>query len=281
MGRKRKPFTSRRWKKRLAYTKEKVRNVCCIIFMEDLEASGHTYYDLLEYLASLHMECSCSCVHDSDLWTGPDVASWCEQHIDPLTGDVCLEDMGMHKEGEGEDAHVVLDDADKLANVPYVGKAKKPHVHLLLKGPSQQNAEWWSDLFAGLMEIRPTMWEKCLSVPGLMRYFAHLDDPDKYQYGIFGVQGFGGIDLSPLVKTDEIRKTELHGEVLAFLQANPDMRYFDELVDALTEDLDMSMYVKSTGAYWVSYIQGRNLRRRNKREEAKEAKEKKKNADDD
>lgn len=260
-----KPFVSRRWKKRLAYSHEKVRNVCCIIYLEDLERSGHTYYDLLGYLASLHLECACSCVHEHDLWTATDVLDWCDQRIDPLTGDVCLEDMGMHKEGEGDEAYVVLDDEEKLKTVPFVGKPKKAHVHVLLKGPSQQNSKWWTDLFAGLMPMRETIWEKCLSVPGNMRYFGHLDDPDKYQYGIYGIQGFGGIDMSCLVRVDEIRKTEIHGEILAWLTSNPNMRYFNDLVDRYSSDVDYSMYIKASSAYWVAYLSARSYKLRDQK----------------
>ena len=56
--------------------------------MEDLEKAGTDYFGLLRYIASLHIEACVSPVHDRDTFTSEDVRTWCEQHIDPDTGDL-------------------------------------------------------------------------------------------------------------------------------------------------------------------------------------------------
>ena len=92
-------------RERLANTGEAVRNVICLIYMEDLLEAGKTYGDLLNYLDSLHCKAVCSPIHDRDHFTGQDVLDWCERHIDDQTGDL---------------------DVNYVDSAPYVGKEKKP-----------------------------------------------------------------------------------------------------------------------------------------------------------
>lgn len=223
-----------RYRKRLATTGEKVRNVLVLIYIEDLEAAGATYWDLLAYVAALHIEACVSPVHDHDTFTGEDVRRWCEQHIDPDTGDL---------------------DVNYLHDAPYVGKPKKPHVHLLFKSSNQHDAFWWSDLMSGLLDIRPTMWDKCLSVNGSIRYFAHLDDPDKYLYSPFDIHGFAGIDMSALVKVDDKTRTELFNVAYDMINIHG-CNYFFEMIDAAqsTGDAELVAYIRGTHSVWCQYL---------------------------
>lgn len=231
-----------RYRKRLSATGEKVRNVIVLIYLEDLEDAGATYGDLLAYLDSLHMECCVSPIHDRDHFTGEDVRTWCEQRIDPETGDL---------------------DLKYLDAAPYVGKKKKPHVHVLFKGPSQQNAFWWSELMSGLLDIRPTMWDKCFSVRGSMRYWAHMDSPEKAQYSPYDIHGFGGINMSPLIEQDATRGDELAGAVHDMITKH-NCRYFHEVVDLAYEvgDSDLVNYLRGQGSFWNYYMTSRASKRR-------------------
>lgn len=223
-----------KYRKRLSATGEKVRNVLVLIYMEDLEKAGTDYFGLLRYIASLHIEACVSPVHDRDTFTSEDVRSWCEQHIDPDTGDL---------------------DMNYVDSAPYVGKPKKPHCHVLMKIHGQQNAYWWSDLMSGLLDIRPTMWEKCLSISGSMRYWAHMDDPDKAQYSPYDIVGFGGIDLSPLTKVDDRTKTELVGVIYDMVNQHG-CRYFYQLMDLAQEagDSELVSYLRGSYSLWQTYL---------------------------
>lgn len=231
-----------KYRKRISATGEKVRNVIVLIYIEDLEAAGTDYFGLLEYLASLHMECCCSPIHNRDKFTGEDVRTWCEQHIDSETGDL---------------------DVKYVDNAPYVGKPKKPHVHVLFKGPSQQNAEWWSNLMAGLLEIRVTMWDKCLSVKGSIRYWCHMDDPNKAQYSKFDVMGFAGIDLSPLDRIDTRSANQLADVVYDMIQ-DYNLMYFHELMDTAAKfgDEELMGYLRGSHALWKGYLGSKAQKRR-------------------
>lgn len=169
-------------KKRLSDTGAKVRNVIGLMYIEDLDAVGKTYGDLLAYLDAKHCRAVVSPVHDRDTFTRQDVFDWCERHIDPETGDL--------------DEHYI--DA-----APYVGKPKKPHVHIGILSKTQRNAYEWSDFMSGLLKMRPSVWEKMEDYDGFTRYCAHLDSPEKARYSAFDIVGIAGADLSCLLKTDE------------------------------------------------------------------------------
>ena len=81
------------YKPRLSETGEKVRNVVCLIYLEDLEKVGKTYFDLLGYLDHIHVVAVCSPLHDRDTFSPEDVLDWCLRHIDSETGD-CLGAQG-------------------------------------------------------------------------------------------------------------------------------------------------------------------------------------------
>lgn len=169
-------------RKRLYQTGKKVRNSICLIYVEQLEKAGKTYGDLIAYLDSLHCKAVVSPIHDRDTFASQDVFAWCERHIDPETGDVGTQ---------------YLDDA------PYVGKPKKPHIHLGILSKSQRNAQEWSEYMSGIVDIAPSMWEKMEDFEGFTRYCAHMDSPEKAQYSAFDIVGIAGVDLSCLLKTDE------------------------------------------------------------------------------
>lgn len=199
----------RRVRPRLSQTGAKVYNFLCLVYLEDLEAYGATYGDLLAYLDSLHVKCAVSPVHDRDFFTADDVWSWCERHVDPETGDL---------------------DMKYVDRAPYVGKHKKPHVHLLFKMTRQQSAQEMTELMSGLLEIRPSIWEKCMDPVGSLRYFAHLDSPDKASYSAYDIHGFGGIKLDALVLDDSKSKMHALTDEVAELIDKNGVRYFYQLV---------------------------------------------------
>lgn len=169
-------------KKRLCNTNQKVRNVIGLIYVENLEKAYKSYGDLVAYLDSKHCRAVVSPIHDRDTFTSQDVFDWCERHIDPETGDL---------------------DEQYIDDAPYVGKPKKPHIHIGILSKTQRTAQEWSEFMSGLIDMNPSIWEKMEDFQGFTRYCAHLDSPNKAQYSAFDIVGIAGVDLSCLLKTDE------------------------------------------------------------------------------
>lgn len=247
----------RKVKPRLATTGKKVRAVIGLIYLEDMcsfegcddgeteRRIQHTYGELLCFLDSLHCECCVSPVHDRDKFTSQDVWDWCSMHIDPETGDL---------------AEKYIDQA------PYVGKPKKPHVHLYVKtGGQQLNAQQWTELFEPFCYVRPTIWDQPVSFTGIVRYMAHMDSPNKAQYSPMDIHGFGGIDLSCLVKVDDTRGVTLSMQVHDLIKVNR-ITYFYQLVDCAyeTADLELVSYVKGSSGMWAAYLSSKSQHLRDK-----------------
>lgn len=232
------------YRKRLAETGEAVRNVIVIIWMEELENLGKGYYDLVAYMDALHIEACISPVHDKDVWDSQAVLDWCSMRIDPETGDL--------KE-------------DYIDKAPYVGKTKKSHIHMLIKGPSQQKATWWSELMSGLIpDMNPMRWDKCFSIKGSMRYWAHMDSRDKYRYSEWDIIGIAGIDLSSLSKRDDKTNDELANMVYDLIKIYK-CEYYYEVLDIANDlgDAELVSYIRGTHSLWRSYLDSKIARAKN------------------
>lgn len=245
------------WKPRprMATTGEKARNILGLVYIEDLEKAGHTYGDLLAYLDGMTCQCACSPVHDKDRFTSEDVRKWCEMHIDPETGDL---------------------DTAYVDSAPYVGKPKKPHVHLVFKFKGPMTANELTERMAGLLPLRPTIWEKCLDVDSTLMYFAHMRSPQKAQYSAYDIHGFGGIDLSCLSKTNDVEKANTFRDIWQYVQDNQVKTYHTLVNIAMkTGSYDWINCIKGNGSTWRAYFQSQREERMDKaakkRQERKDA----------
>ena len=231
------------YRKRLSETGEKVRNVIVIVWLEELLKNGYDYYDLVAYLDGLHIPAAVSPVHDKDTWDSNSVLDWCTMHIDPMTGDL---------------------DERYLDDAPYVGMPKKPHIHLLFKGPSQQDAFWWTEVIAPLLpDMKPTRWDKCYSVNGSLRYWAHMDSAGKHRYSEWDIVGIAGIDLSVLSKRDDRTNQALRNVCHELIRKN-NVKYFFQLVDAAYDlgDGELVSYLGGSHAYWRGYLGSVRMKRK-------------------
>ena len=226
------------YRKRLSETGEKVRNVLVIVWLEELEKAGKGYYDLVAFLDSIHMPSAISPIHNKDVWDSQGVLDWCSQHLDPTTGDVSL---------------------DCLDRAPYVGMTKKPHIHVLMQAASQQDANWWSELMRGLnLDVNPCRWDKCISLEGSKRYWAHMDSPDKHRYSEWEIVSIAGCDLSCLSKRDQKETEALANDVQDAIKFYR-IKYYHELLDTVYElgDAELTSYVRGTHSLWCNYLRSK------------------------
>lgn len=77
------------------------------------------------------------------------------------------------------------------------GEPKKPHWHILLMFGSMKSIEQVKELVEPLNCPLPI---KVHNAKSLVRYMAHLDNPEKHQYNISDVKSHGGVDVADLLK---------------------------------------------------------------------------------
>ena len=77
------------------------------------------------------------------------------------------------------------------------GEPKKPHYHVLVRFESLKSEEQVISLYSYLNGTKPIV---CQSVRGSVRYFCHLDNPEKYQYDVNDIKTFNSFDVSEVNK---------------------------------------------------------------------------------
>jgi len=94
------------------------------------------------------------------------------------------------------------------------GTPKKPHWHILLMFEGKKSFEQIKEITDSLSCPIP---QKVASVKGLVRYMAHMDNPDKHQYSQSDIIGHGGVDLAELLKPTSSTRYQLIGEMMDYV----------------------------------------------------------------
>jgi hypothetical protein len=97
------------------------------------------------------------------------------------------------------------------------GEVKKAHLHILLMFESVKDYE---QVKAITDSLNATIPQKCNGARGLVRYMAHLDNPEKHQYSVSGILGHGGADVSELLKPSSSERYVLIREMIQFVRDN-------------------------------------------------------------
>ena len=109
------------------------------------------------------------------------------------------------------------------------GEPKKPHWHVILLYDCVKTFEQVKGLTDKLNAPIP---QKCGGVKGLVRYMAHLDNPEKAQYSIGDIVGHGGVDIASLLKPSSSERYQLIAEMMDFVQEQNILEMEDLLIFA-------------------------------------------------
>lgn len=108
---------------------------------------------------------------------------------------------------------------------------KKPHWHVVLVFQGKKS---YHQVLEITQSINATNPQKVNNLQGLIRYFVHLDNPEKTQYDVKNIKSVGiNAELEMLGQTDFDEK--LKSEILDFIRDNDFTEYCD-LLDFLQGD---------------------------------------------
>lgn len=160
------------------------------------------------------------------------------------------------------------------------GTVKKSHWHILLKFGSKKSYRQVDNIV-----------KECLHGPnpqvvhdlkGMIRYFVHIDNPEKYQYNREDLVEHGGFDIGNAFASSSIERYELIHEMIDFVREN-EIEEISELIDYAVENrfddwfpllADNSLKIMDT------YIKNVHFSKRDKRREEEMKNEKQKQLDD-
>lgn len=119
------------------------------------------------------------------------------------------------------------------------GELKKAHYHVLLAFDSVKS---YSQVLDITTSLNATIPQKVESVVGLIRYFVHIDNPEKYQYDIKDMFVFGAIDIIKPFETATARY-EAIGEMIDYIDDNN-----------ITEFSVLFKYARLNNQIWFRYL---------------------------
>lgn len=115
------------------------------------------------------------------------------------------------------------------------GSFKKPHFHVLLCFEGKKSFSQICEITDSLHSPHP---QYVNSLRGMLRYFCHLDNPEKYQYSQKDVICLAGADYYEAIRlaSDDRRTRRLIFQIIR----GSDIKYYSDLVDLL-EDTDSEL----------------------------------------
>ena len=142
-----------------------------------------------------------------------------------------------------------LHDADTNAD----GSPKKPHWHVLLTWDSVKTPEQAQEIASA---CNGTVVQAVQSQRALLRYFAHLDNPDKHQYSPADIECHGGLDASEALRRSDASVAVLTRDMCRWCAEN-----------GITELCDLMLYAMDNEPDWwdalcnrCAYVMGQYLK---------------------
>jgi len=111
------------------------------------------------------------------------------------------------------------------------GEPKKKHKHILLLFGGVKAYEQVLEITQGLNSPIP---QRVHNSKAMVRYMAHLDNPDKAQYDPADIKPHGGVDLAELLRPSSSERYTMIKEMISFIRDN-DILEFQDLLDYAAE----------------------------------------------
>lgn len=139
------------------------------------------------------------------------------------------------------------------------GTPKKPHWHVMVAFDSLKTPEQANSISA---DVGATICQIVESPRALVRYFAHMDNPDKAQYDKRDIACYGGFDLEDMLKTSNQTKYDVLKEMLTYVKDADIIEYEDLVVYAMYNEPSWFEALADNCTYMVNaFIKSRRNRR--------------------
>ena len=107
------------------------------------------------------------------------------------------------------------------------GEVKKPHWHVLLMFGGVKSYEQVCDCIVPLNCPIP---QRCHNAKAMVRYMAHLDNPEKFQYSTADIKAHGGVDIAELLRPSASERYTLIREMTEYIK-HEGITEFQDIMD--------------------------------------------------
>lgn len=149
-----------------------------------------------------------------------------------------------------------LHDKDKNPD----GTTKKPHYHILVcfAGPTTYNRVVSITEYLGA-----TIPQRVMSAVGIIRYFTHQDNPEKYQYNKEDIKTINGLDLNQMNEMTATQIENIKWQLIDLIQAQNISEYADLIDELKNIDYKEGLEVASNKTiFFNTYISSRRFKTR-------------------
>lgn len=115
------------------------------------------------------------------------------------------------------------------------GEVKKAHFHILLMFGGVKTYE---QVLEVLEPLNCPIPQRCHNAKAMVRYMAHLDNPDKFQYDVKSIKAHGGIDIADLLMPTKSERYSLIRDMCRYVRDNAVTEYQDLVDYAMEEQYD-------------------------------------------
>lgn len=122
-------------------------------------------------------------------------------------------------------------DKDVNAN----GEPKKKHKHILLLFQGKKSYEQIKDITDELQQPIP---QRCHNAKALVRYMAHLDNPEKAQYSPSDIIAHGGVDLADMLRPSSSERYSIIRDMIDYIRSSGITEFQDLMDYAAAEHFD-------------------------------------------
>ena len=112
------------------------------------------------------------------------------------------------------------------------GEVKKAHYHVALTFEGKKSYE---QILEMIEPLNATIPQRVHDLRGLVRYFVHLDNPEKHQYDIADIRGHGGFDVTEALRPSATMRYQLVREMMLYCRENGVIE-FQDLCDYAMSD---------------------------------------------
>lgn len=107
------------------------------------------------------------------------------------------------------------------------GEPKKKHKHILLLFQGKKSYEQIKELTDMLNQPIP---QRCHNAKAMVRYMAHLDNPEKAQYNPSDIIGHGGADVSDMLRPSSSERYTIIKDMIDYIRSSG-ITEFQDLMD--------------------------------------------------
>lgn len=132
------------------------------------------------------------------------------------------------------------------------GELKKPHFHILVMFEGKKSYTQICEMYTE--KLCCTIPQKVESVRSLVRYFCHLDNPEKAQYKTVDLTAYAGVDLDAIMRPSEGDQRTLLLTIGNFINQSDIDEYCDLWAYALENNLNDWIAVIADYAYCLNVL---------------------------